>query len=359
MSITRRPPARDVRVVRRSLRATLVTPLLLLALVAGPPRVSQAADSPDPPLVGHDGAGVARSEAEKHFRRGIELYDDADLAGATAELERAYQLVPSYKILYNLGQISYQRQDYVQALAHFRHYLRDGGGDLPGGRREKVEQDIQQLERRIGRIEIATDTTDDGADILLDDVKVASAPVAGPLSASVGQRKLELVRPAGPRSVRMVEVIGGETARIRFARPVPGLSGNGLSALAGSADPGTTSSRAAGWFTTTGRPPHGGAEPARSVGPAIWVTWSATALLAAGAAISGGMALAASRDLQQRRDGYPLAPGDLDAPSSRARRLALVTDGFLAGTLLMAAASLYVTLDPTGQAEAPGRTGPW
>jgi hypothetical protein len=89
------------------------------------------------------------------------------------------------------------------------------------------------------------------------------------------------------------------------------------------------------------------------------VTWSATALLAAGAAISGGMALAASRDLQQRRDGYPLAPGDLDAPSDRARRLALVTDGFLAGALLMAAASLYVTLDPAGQAADRARMGPW
>jgi hypothetical protein len=90
------------------------------------------------------------------------------------------------------------------------------------------------------------------------------------------------------------------------------------------------------------------------------VTWSATALLAAGSAISGGMALAASRDLQLRRDGYPLAPGDLDAPSSRARRLALVTDGFLAGALLMAAASLYVTLDPAGEPAAPrARMGPW
>jgi len=164
---------------------------VLLALATGPSRMSRAADTPDPPL-GHDGAAT-RSEAEKHFRRGIELYDDADLAGATAELERAYQIVPSYKILYNLGQISYQRQDYVQALAHFRHYLRDGGEDLPRARRDKVEEDVQQLERRIGRIEIATETTDDGADVLLDDVKVASAPLSGPLSASVGQRKLELV----------------------------------------------------------------------------------------------------------------------------------------------------------------------
>lgn len=322
---------------------------LLLALT-GVPRASVAATCAHASVGGEGGSTVG--EAEKHFRRGIELYDDADMVGALAEFERAYQLVASYKILYNLGQVSYQRQDYVQARAHFERYLLDGGSEIPRGRREKVEEDLRQLERRIGSIEIATEPTDDGADILVDDVKTTTAPVSTPLPANVGQRKLELVRPSGQRSVRMVEVIGGETAHIRFAHPVPGLS---PIPLAAAPDVTATSARAAELLS----PPESGGvvahESIHSIAPSVWVSWSATAVLAAGSAISGGMALAASRDLQQRRDDYPLSAGDLDAPSSRARKLALVTDAFLAGTLLMAAASLYFTLDPLGpDAQADG-----
>jgi hypothetical protein len=292
--------------------------------------------------------GAVMREADGHFRRGVELYDDADMSGALAEFSRAYALVPNYKVLYNLGQVAYQQRDYFQALEHFRRYLLEGGAALPRPRRDQVEDDIQRLERRIGHIEILTEHIDDGSDVLLDDVKVATAPVADPLLANVGQRKLELVRPTGMRSVRLVEVTGGEMAHVQFARPVPGLPASARAGVDGSP---TTASRASellsGGAGASGRARDG--FPA--LGTPAWLSWAATAALGAGAATTGILALSASRDLQQRRDTFPLAPGDLDGPAGRARGLALTTDGLLAGTLVMAAVSLYLTFErPAGSA---------
>ena len=295
------------------------------------------------------GTGPARDavlrEADGHFRRGVELYDDADMSGALAEFSRAYALVPNYKILYNLGQVAYQQRDYVQALGHFRRYLLEGGAALPRPRRDQVEDDIQHLERRIGHIEILTERIDDGSDVLLDDVKVATAPVADPLLANVGQRKLELVRPTGMRSVRLVEVTGGEMAHVEFARPVPGLP---ASARAGADGSPTTASRASELLSGSADASGRGGEGFPALGTPAWVSWAATAALAAGAATTGVLALSASRDLQQRRDTFPLAPGDLDGPARRARGLALTTDCLLAGTLVMATVSLYLTVERPG-----------
>jgi tetratricopeptide (TPR) repeat protein len=289
-------------------------------------------------------------EADAHFRRGVELYDDGDMSGALAELSRAYALVPSYRILYNLGQVSYQQRDYARALEHFRRYLREGGAALPRPRRDQVEDDIQRLERRVGHIEILTEGIDDGSDVLLDDVKVATAPVADPLLANVGQRKLELVRPTGARSVRLVEVTGGEMAHVLFARPVPGLPASTRAGVDGGP---TTASRASELLSGSAGASGRAGDGFHALSTPAWVTWAATAALAAGAATTGVLALSASRDLQQRRDTFPLAPGELDGPAGRARGLALTTDGLLAGTLVMAAVSLYLTFErPAGSGAA-------
>ena len=82
-------------------------------------------------------------DAQRRFQRGIELYKESDFDAALVEFKRAYELVPSYKILYNLGQVSYQRHDYASALRYFRQYLEEGGdGDrhrppAGGGKRRR------------------------------------------------------------------------------------------------------------------------------------------------------------------------------------------------------------------------------
>src|SRR5690606_6977251 len=53
-----------------------------------------------------EGAGDKVDAARQRFRRGLELTAAGRLAEALAEFQAAYDLSPTYRILYNIGQVS-------------------------------------------------------------------------------------------------------------------------------------------------------------------------------------------------------------------------------------------------------------
>ena len=112
-----------------------------------------------------------RVDAKKHFRRGVELYEEQDYRGALAEFERAYELSPSYKVLYNIGQANFQLQSYPKALDAFDLYLERGGAEIPSGRRKEVEESRAKLRARIATLEIRSNVE---ASIAVDDVAVGA-----------------------------------------------------------------------------------------------------------------------------------------------------------------------------------------
>src|SRR5262245_29382109 len=89
-------------------------------------------------------------EAKAHYRRARELYDENNFRGALVEMQRAYELSQNPKLLYDLGQISYQLQDYPAALSAFTKYLALNKGDIPQQRVDDVQKDIDRLKTRIG-----------------------------------------------------------------------------------------------------------------------------------------------------------------------------------------------------------------
>ena len=79
---------------------------------------------------------------------GVTLYEDGDFDGARSEFLRAHDLAPSYRILFNLGQVSQELRDWAGALRYYGAYLEAGGVEVPDGRRRTVEDDIQALRAR-------------------------------------------------------------------------------------------------------------------------------------------------------------------------------------------------------------------
>jgi hypothetical protein len=287
------------------------------------------------------------AEAGRHFHRGIELYDDGDLSAATVEFSRAYQIVPSFKILYNLGQIAYQRQDYVTARDAFRRYLADGGDQILTERKRQVEQDVRRLDQRIGRLEV--ETREDGSEVLLDGVTAGTTPLWA-IAANVGRRRVEIVSKIGMRQVRLVDIVGGETTHVRFGAPVP-------SPLSTPREP--TLSPKVEILATPPQSLLSQTQDARLERPSApsshggWAAWSATGALALGAAVTGALAFSAARNLQEGRDTFPISAGSLDPYARRAKLLAWTSDGFLAGTVIMAAISSYLSFRGPSEAQAP------
>jgi hypothetical protein len=291
-------------------------------------RPAAAAPSPTAPAT----AAANMEEAQRRFKRGSELYKEGDLAAALVEMKRAYELVPSFKILYNLGQVAYQMHDYAGALRYFRQYLDVGQSAVPPDRRRELADEIPRLEQRVGRLEIST--AERNLDVFVDDAPVGQSPLAAPVAVNEGRRRIEVVGAGGARRSNVVEVPGGELVRVSF--PALGADATSLGAAAPARPaPLLVSAQPAGEGSTRDRP------AARSRVP--WWPWVATALLAGGAATTGAFAWSDQRELERQLDAYPADGGAITTSRNRTHTLALTTDGLLVGTVLMGALALYLS----------------
>jgi hypothetical protein len=295
---------------------------LLTALLALAPTLPARAQNP-----------VA--EAQSHFKRGVDLYEEGDLPAALVEFRRAYDLIPNYRVLYNLGRVASAMHDYASALRHYRQYLTEGGAQLSGPRRVEVEGELQKLIGRVGQLRVIVDVA--GAEITVDDVSVGVSPLPTAVAVNAGKRKVVAVAPHLPPVARLVDVAGEESVTVTMAipmpRPIP------LPEVAAPVAPPPRPVAAPG-------PPREMAH--RRTWPIV-LTWTTTGLLAAGTATAGLLALRDSRDLRDLRESYPISYDELAAAQKKTRRSALLADGLLAGTALFAALSLYVTLSGPGE----------
>jgi hypothetical protein len=319
-------------------------PILALALaaIAGGAAVAHAqGDAPARALAQsspRDGDDSKLIEAQRRFHRGIDLYKNGDFAAAQVEFTRAYELVPNYRILYNLGQVTYQRHDHAAALRYFRQYLADGVDQISAERRHEVTGYVADLEQRIGRLQI--ETPEAGAEVFVDDVLVGKTPLRALVAVNGGPRKVDVVASSGDHQTRQVDVGSGEIVRVPFPRltlvaPAPPRP----AAIAVTTTP--APSQAVPSIVATPSP---SAKPSRSF---PWKSWTLTGLLAGGAAATGTIALSAKRDLDTQLSRFPTDDVEVDYDKRRTRGFALATDGLLIGTAIMTAVSLYLTVrDP-------------
>jgi tetratricopeptide (TPR) repeat protein len=190
--------------------------LLFSSLVAIAPR-AQAQES-----TSEDGntapAGEAsedsKESARAHFRLGVDFYRERNFRAALIEFQRAYNDMPHFKLLYNLGQASLELQEYAGAIDYFNSYLRQGGDEVTPERRAEVEQAIEYLESRIARVTISSNR--EGAEVYVDDTLVGRVPLSEPVRVGAGRHKFTAVR-AGLQPVeRMVDVAAQEQREIRL-----------------------------------------------------------------------------------------------------------------------------------------------
>jgi tetratricopeptide (TPR) repeat protein len=310
------------------------------------PPVSRAAPVSDPTTV---------QEAQDRFRRGVSLYEEGDATGALVELERAYQLAPHFKILYNLAQISFQTRNYAAALQYFGRYLADGGDQILPARRREIENEIRSLKQRTGRIDVQV--AEKGSEISIDDAPVGTSPLGAPVLANVGRHRVEVMSASGQRRSRHVALAGEETVTVSFdgAGPLPPLAPAPItptaSLLAAGQDPGAPHQHADQLSERS-------ESPSRVRRSSNWLPWTLTAAFAVGAGVTGGLALARSSEARDELNTFPASQGNLDQLRSEQQTFSRISDGLLIGTLVMAGVSLYLGLSrpSEGTGTSPDRS---
>ena len=261
--------------------------------------------------------------ARTHFLRGVEFYRHGDFRLALVEFRRSYELSQNYAILYNVGQVNHQLNNYADALGALQRYLREGGARVPEERRAEVQASISELEKRVARVRLRVNL--DGVELSIDDASVGRIGRERWCVVDPGDHRIE-VRRAGYRPLRRtVSVTAGDTAEVSLnlePERAPNSAGGG---------PGEQRSGSA-W---------------------VAVGWVTTGVLAAGAAVSGVVAVKEARDLADLRNSPDSTEAQRDWKAERARGWAIAADALTGAAVVSGALSLYVTL--SGSEEAPER----
>ncbi len=166
------------------------------------------------------GGETDTAQAVARFKRGQELYAERNFPAALIEFRRAYEIAPNYRVLFNVGQVCYQMQDYVCAHKSLEQYLSEGGAEVPADRRATVTSELALLKQRIGFLSVRANV--DGAEVLVDDVVVGTAPTSEPVPVSAGRHRVVVAAPGRTPVTRSIDVAGQDTATVEvtFAEPV-------------------------------------------------------------------------------------------------------------------------------------------
>ncbi len=304
--------------------------------------------APSLPAVAQPSA-ASKEEARSRYERGKQLYEEGAFDAALIEFQRAYDLAPSYKILYNIGQVHRQRNDYASALRVFERYLKEGGADIDAKRKAEIDKEIAQLKGRVATLQITTNVP--GAEILVDDEPVGKTPLPQGVLVNSGKRKITASKEGRVPVSKIINVAGSDTMKI--ALDLVESSGGGGPAPTPTT-PSSSPPASSGAPTTTGAP----TSPAPEKPPVPWLAWTITGALGVGAAVTGILALGASNDLKDKRSQPDANRKDLDDGSNRTKTLALVSDLLLVGTVVAGGVSIYLTVSEPSRESSARFKGP-
>lgn len=284
---------------------------------------------------GHGATPVSsadQNEARDRYKRGLSLIDEGKYDVALIEMKRAYDLNPSYRILYNLGQIQTHLGDYASALTHFERYLSEGGSEIPLPRVTEVNQEIAKIRTRVGSVDLTVQ--EDGAEVLLDDISIGRAPFHRKVYVNSGSHRFTASKTGVSPVSRILQVAGNDnlslTLEITTASPV---------------QPSPTVSPIYTAYPT----------PVAKSKNVPWTAWGITAALAAGAVTTGIVTFTDAKNLKDMRDSPNTSRQALDDKESTTKTMAVVSDILTGATLVAGGIALYYTVRSGSSSEAPTR----
>jgi tetratricopeptide (TPR) repeat protein len=311
--------------------------LLSLGLRALPSQASEPAPSQGWQADPERASAVA--QARQHFARGVELYRGGAYDASLAAFTRAYELAPTYRILYNLAQVQAQRQDYVQALELFARYLREGAtapaeARIPDARVAQVEAEMSELKRRVAELRIETNV--EGGVLIVNETRVAELPLRAPLLLNAGIHRVRVEKPGHIPVTRIVTVAGGDASVVSFElqRESFPIDLNALPAPHGLP-------------SKTGRE----APPAPPENVPVKVGLISTGILAGFTAACAVMTYRQSGELDRRLSHYPDGLEQIESARSRLRTLAVLTDAFGLASVVSAGVTTYFHFAPPKEPE--------
>lgn len=257
-----------------------------------------------------------REQAAERFQRGLSFYEQGEHKLALVEFERAYELVPDYRVLYNLALVSIQVGGFARARTALEIYLKEAGDQIDAARRSEIEHDLSQLRDRTATVRLTASPTD--AEVYVNDVNVGVTPLTDPLLFDVGDHRITLRKRGFESTTRALTLAGGENRELtlNLVQEPPEI-----------------------------RPTENAQNKAsQGVRPIVWISWATTTAFGAAAIVTGIVGANEASKLNDLKASPNPNADELNQTAANAQGWLLAADIALGATAVALGTSLYVTL---------------
>jgi len=185
--------------------------MLSAVLLSSPFSFSTRAQSPSP-----EGEAEASARAKDAFNRGNAFFEKKNYDEASVAFREAQQIMPSWKLYYNIAQAEAAARHYDLALEDFEKYVAEGGDDVPEARLEEVLKEMLRLRMMVGNVKILGGP--DGAEVRVGGRPRAVLPLVVELRVTAGvAQRIEIVLDDQHIHSQNITVGSGSTAEIRLS----------------------------------------------------------------------------------------------------------------------------------------------
>lgn len=154
-------------------------------------------------------------EAISCFKEGNSLFKEKQYKAASMKFREAYNLKPSWKLFFNIGQSEAAAKRHGLALEAFERFLSEGGDDIVVTRRDQVLTEVERLRKIVGFLRVRAP---ENTIIIVDGVKRGTAPISMLLPVAVGYEH-EIIGERNDQrlSLQRFRITGGQTMSIELA----------------------------------------------------------------------------------------------------------------------------------------------
>ena len=149
-----------------------------------------------------------RTEARRHFRRGMSLVAEGNVDEGISELELAYETLPHPNVLYNIARAYAEAGRYEESIEYFERYL---ASDPPD--KEEVQGFLEAVEARIAAAQETQTPTETGGGS-----ETPTETTTPPISAVATDEEIEALEESATQIATLAEATQSDSLRERANR---------------------------------------------------------------------------------------------------------------------------------------------
>jgi hypothetical protein len=184
---------------------SIITAIVLLSSFA----YAQPKPAPRKPL-----SEQLTGDAKKHFDAGVTLGTRKQWDAARTEFQAAWEGSKNPRVLFNVAIAERELGRYAAAIDTFKRELAEGKGQLSADEESEIRAVMTALEKYVAQLTIVVN--EPGAEVFVDNDKIAPSALSGPISVPVGERRIRATKPGFADATESVQLAGGAARTVNL-----------------------------------------------------------------------------------------------------------------------------------------------